>query len=68
MVSSTDVLYKAVFLLLLVHPVMSPIVFSQVLVMYFFVTFLLSLAVSGAGNDNNHAHPDTSMKLGRKVH
>ena len=23
---------------------------------------------SGAGNDNNHAHPDTSMKLGRNVH
>ena len=23
---------------------------------------------SGAGIDNNHAHPDTSMKLGRKVH
>ena len=24
--------------------------------------------ISGAGNDNNHAHPDTSMKLGRNVH
>ena len=23
---------------------------------------------SEAGNDNNHAHPDTSMKLGRNVH
>ena len=23
---------------------------------------------SGAGNDNNHAHPDTNMKLGRNVH
>ena len=23
---------------------------------------------SGAENDNNHAHPDTSMKLGRNVH
>ena len=23
---------------------------------------------SGAGNDNNHAHQDTSMKLGRNVH
>ena len=23
---------------------------------------------SGAGSDNNHAHPDTSMKLGRNVH
>ena len=23
---------------------------------------------SGAGNDNNHAHPDTSMKLGRNGH
>ena len=23
---------------------------------------------SGAGNDNNHVHPDTSMKLGRTVH
>ena len=23
---------------------------------------------SGAGNDNNHAHPDTSMKLGINVH
>ena len=25
-------------------------------------------AFSGAGNDTNHAHPDTSMKLGRNVH
>ena len=24
--------------------------------------------ISGAGNDNNHAHRDTSMKLGRNVH
>ena len=24
--------------------------------------------ISGAGNDNNHARPDTSMKLGRNVH
>ena len=23
---------------------------------------------SGARSDNNHAHPDTSMKLGRNVH
>ena len=23
---------------------------------------------SGAGSDNNHAHPDTSMTLGRNVH
>ena len=23
---------------------------------------------SGAGSDNNHAHPDTSMKLGRNIH
>ena len=23
--------------------------------------------ISGEGNDNNHAHPDTSMKLGRNV-
>ena len=26
------------------------------------------MLISGAGNDNNHAHPDTSMKLGRNVH
>ena len=25
-------------------------------------------ANSGAGSDNNHAHPDTSMKLGRNVY
>ena len=24
-------------------------------------------STSGAGSDNNHAHPDTSMKLGRNV-
>ena len=23
---------------------------------------------SGAGSDNNHAHPETSMKLGRNFH
>ena len=28
----------------------------------------LKLKPSGAGNDNNHAHPDTSMKLGRNFH
>ena len=28
----------------------------------------LPVGNSGAGNDNNHAHPDTSMKLGRNVH
>ena len=25
-------------------------------------------AYSGAGSDNNHAHPDTSRKLGRNAH
>ena len=29
---------------------------------------LLPSADSGAGSDNNHADPDTSMKLGRNVH
>ena len=29
---------------------------------------ILHTCLSGAGNDNNHAHPDTSMKLGRNVH
>ena len=28
----------------------------------------ISCSTSGAGNDNNHAHPDTSMKLGKNVH
>ena len=33
------------------------------------VTFSsITLVFSGAGSDNNHAHPDTSMKLGRNVH
>ena len=30
--------------------------------------YLVALSSSGAGNDNNHAHLDTSMKLGRNVH
>ena len=30
--------------------------------------YISQLICSGAGNDNNHAHPDTSMKLGRNVH
>ena len=29
---------------------------------------ILTFMSSGAGNDNNHAHPDTSMKLGRNGH
>ena len=29
---------------------------------------MVKLKLSGAGSDNNHAHPDTSMKLGRNVH
>ena len=33
---------------------------------YFHILSLLRF--SGAGIDNNHAHPDTSMKLGRNVH
>ena len=28
----------------------------------------LIFLTSGAECDNNHAHPDTSMKLGRNVH
>ena len=29
---------------------------------------IIILSISGAGSDNNHAHPDASMKLGRNVH
>ena len=28
----------------------------------------ISRSTSGAGIDNNHAHPEASMKLGRNVH
>ena len=28
----------------------------------------VNYVLSGAGSDNNHAHPDTSMKLSRNVH
>ena len=39
------------------------------LINLFFAKNIFSLSLfSGAGNDNNHAHPDTSMKLGRNVH
>ena len=30
--------------------------------------FKFHFNISGAGSDNNQAHPDTSMKLGRNVH
>ena len=32
------------------------------------IGFLSKNWSSRAGSDNNHAHPDTSMKLGRNVH
>ena len=28
---------------------------------------LFVFPISGTGSDNNHAHPDTSIKLGRTV-
>ena len=33
-----------------------------------YIMYLRVFTISGAGSDNNHAHPDTSMELGRNVH